>query len=110
MIIDIFEFIVSACFSRILGEDEDKDLVAQKSSTSAYKLQQARSLVNTDITETLLGTCMEIVFEQLEKYTKIIEKAGPVFRKALAKRPVKPQEEPGSENSDNNSQKNIARP
>ena len=93
MIIDTFEFIVSACFSRILGEDEDKDLVIQNSSTSAYVLHQTQSLMNTDITKTLLANCMEIVFEQLEKYTKIIERAGPVFRKALAKRPIKPKED-----------------
>ena len=76
MVIDTFEFIILACFSRILGEDEDKDLVLKSSESSTYKLQMAQSVVNTSETEILLGSCLEIVFEQLKKYSKIMSEAG----------------------------------
>ena len=80
MVVDTFEFIILACFSRILGEDEDKDLVLKSSESSTYKLQMAQSVVNTSETEILLGSCLEIVFEQLTKYSKIMSKAGPRIR------------------------------
>ena len=78
MVLDTLEFIMTACFSRILGEGEDKDLNLQKSGSSIQKIQQAYSLVNTNITEVLLASSFEIIFEQLTRYTKLIESSDPI--------------------------------
>lgn len=80
MVIDTFEFIILSCFSRILGDDEDSE-VSLKGEGSNYKIQQAGSTVNTTETELLLASCCEIVFEQLQKYTKIMSRANTKKRK-----------------------------
>ena len=73
MIIDTFEFIILSCFSRILGDDEGSE-ISLKGLHSSYKIQQAGSTVNTTQTELLLASCLEIVFEQFQKYTKLCPK------------------------------------
>ena len=75
MIIDTFEFIILSCFSRILGDDEGSE-ISLKGLDTSYKIQQAGSTVNTTQTELLLASCLEIVFEQLQKYTKIMSKVN----------------------------------
>ena len=67
-----------AWFARILGEDEDHNLIMGKTGTSIDKIQIAYSVVNTNITELLLGSCFEIVFEQIARYAKIIDSFDPI--------------------------------
>lgn len=86
MVNDSLEFIMMACFARILGEDEDHNLIMGKTGTSIDKIQIAYSVVNTNITELLLGSCFEIVFEQISRYAKIIDSFDPIDWKLFVKR------------------------
>ena len=76
MIADTFEFITLVCLSRILDQDDHKDLVLKSSEPSVYRLQGAQSVINMLETETLLESCFETIFEQLTKYTDIMSTAG----------------------------------
>jgi len=86
LVIDSLEFIMMACFARVLGEDDDKSLSVDKGGTSIGKIQQAYSVVNTNITEVLLASTFEIVFEQLTRYAKIVESFDPIDWKLFVKR------------------------
>jgi hypothetical protein len=50
----------------------------QKGGSSIAKIQQAYSTVNTNITEVLLASSFEIIFEQLERYTDLIQNMDPI--------------------------------
>jgi hypothetical protein len=78
IIIDALEFIMMACFSRIVGQDEDKDISLQKTGSAIDKIQQAKSVVNTNITEVLLASSFEVIFIQLTRYSKFIETFDPI--------------------------------
>jgi hypothetical protein len=78
MVLEALEFIMMACFARILGEDEDKNVDMNKTGSSVTKLQQAYSVVNTNITEVLLATSFEIIFNQLNRYTKLSSEMAPI--------------------------------
>ena len=67
-----------ACFARILSESDDKNVSMKKTGSSIDKIQQAYSVVNTNITEMLLGTSFEALFEQISRYTRYIEHLDPV--------------------------------
>ena len=78
IILETLEFIMMACFSRVLGQDEDKDLSMKKTGSNIAKIQQAYSVVNTNITEVLMATSFEIIFIQLSRYSKFIENFDPI--------------------------------
>ena len=86
MILETLEFIMMACFSRILGEDDEKDVDLKKAGSSINKIQQAHSVVNTNITEVLLASSFEIIFEQLNRYTKLISNMDPIDYKLFVEK------------------------
>ena len=67
-----------AWFSRILSESDDKNLSMKKTGSQIDKIQQAFSVVNTNITEVLLGTSFEALFEQIARYNRYIEHFDPI--------------------------------
>ena len=67
-----------ACFARILSESEYKNVSMKNTGSSIDKIQQAYSVVNTNITEMLLGTSFEALFEQISRYTRYIEHLDPI--------------------------------
>ena len=78
LVIDSLEFIMMACFTRILSESEDKNVSMRKTGSSIDKIQQAYSVVNINITEVLLGTSFEALFEQISRYTRYVEHLDPI--------------------------------
>jgi len=72
VVVESLEFIMMACFARILGEGDDRDLSMKKTGSSIEKIQQAYSVVNTNITEVLLASCFEIIFEKMERYALML--------------------------------------
>ena len=73
MVLETLEFIMMACFSRILEEGNEKNVDIHKTGSSINKIQQAHSVVNTNITEVLLASSFEIIFKQLNRYTELIK-------------------------------------
>lgn len=78
LVVESLEFIMMACFARILSESDDKNLSMKKTGSQIDKIQQAYSVVNTNITEILLGTSFEVLFEQIARYNKYIEQFDPI--------------------------------
>ena len=70
-VIEALEFILIACFSRLLGRD--KDLSIQNSSLSVVKIERAQSLVNTNTTESIMASCFEVIFTHLGLYSQILK-------------------------------------
>ena len=67
-----------ACFARILSESEYKNVSMKNTGSLIDKIQQVYSVVNTNITEMLLGTSFEALFEQISRYTRYIEHLDPI--------------------------------
>ena len=78
LVVESLEFIMMAWFSRILSESDDKNLSMKKTGSQIDKIQQAFSVVNTNITEVLLGTSFEALFEQIARYNRYIEHFDPI--------------------------------
>lgn len=78
MVLNSLEFIMMACFSRILGDKDSKNLSLKKAGSSISQIQQAYSVVNTNITEILLASSFEIIFQQLTRYTNMVTKFDPI--------------------------------
>jgi len=79
------EFIMMACFSRILSDSEDMSMDAKKAGSSISMIQQAKSVVNSNITELLLASSFEIIFEQLTRYKNISTQIDPMDWKLFVK-------------------------
>jgi hypothetical protein len=86
MVLNSLEFIMMACFSRILGDKDSKNLNLKKAGSSISQIQQAYSVVNTNITEILLASSFEIIFQQLTRYTSMVTKFDPIDYKLFVAR------------------------
>ena len=63
-----------ACFARIIQKDAGETQKLKTSGTAIPGMEKAHSLVNTSTTESLISSGFKTVFDQLERYIKLIKK------------------------------------
>ena len=73
-VLEIFEQILVACFARIIKKDSGEEQKIKTNGTSVPGMEKAHSLVNTSTTEGLITKGLKHIFEQLDRYIKLIKK------------------------------------
>ena len=73
-VLEIFEQILVACFARIIKKDSGEEQKIKTNGTSVPGMEKAHSLVNTSTTEGLIAKGLKHIFEQLDRYIKLIKK------------------------------------
>ena len=73
-VLEIFEQILVACFARIIKKDSGEEQKIKGYGTSVPGMEKAHSFVNTSTTEGLIAKGFKHIFEQLDRYIKLIKK------------------------------------
>jgi len=72
-VLELFEHLFLTVAGRIVEPDFGDDLKLKASGgTAAPQLQKAKSVIDENASETLLGQAFEVVFREIERYLKII--------------------------------------
>jgi hypothetical protein len=72
-VLELFEHLFLTVAGRIVEPDFCDDLKLKSSGgTAAPQLQKAKSVIDENASETLLGQAFEVVFREIERYLKII--------------------------------------
>lgn len=71
-VIDTFEQLFLTVTGRVVQKDGEDKIVQREGKSSMPQLQKAKSLIDTDVSEVLLGQAFEIIFKEFERYISIM--------------------------------------
>lgn len=71
-VIDIFEQLFLTVAGRVVVKDERDEIIKRQGKAAMPSLKKARSVIDDDASEILIGQAFEIIFKEFERYIRIM--------------------------------------
>jgi hypothetical protein len=72
-VIDLFEHIFLLAVGRVVKSDTGANMSSKKAGSSVPALEKATSIINEQVSETLIGQSFSIIFSEFSRYISIMK-------------------------------------